>query len=87
VETRVKYSGYIERQQRQIERFRALEDKRIPSGFDFTAVEGLRFEAREKFAALSPRSLGQAARISGISPADVTVVWVALQRRQHGTPA
>ena len=67
---------------RLLERFRALEDKRIPDGFDFAAVSGLRVEAREKFAALTPRSLGQAARIAGISPADITVLWVALQRHR-----
>jgi tRNA uridine 5-carboxymethylaminomethyl modification enzyme len=75
-----KYAGYARRQERQIERFRALEDKRIPVGFDFTTVPGLRFEARERLAAVRPVSLGQAGRVTGISPADITVLWVALHR-------
>jgi len=81
VEIGVKYAGYVRRQQRQVERFRSLEDKPIPANFDFASVPGLRLEAREKFVAIGPRCLGQASRITGISPADITVLWVALQRR------
>jgi tRNA uridine 5-carboxymethylaminomethyl modification enzyme len=80
IEIRVKYEGYIARQQRQIERFALLESKLIPSGIDYRAVVGLRNEARTKLAKFAPRSLGQALRISGITPADVTVLAIHLQR-------
>ena len=84
VEIGVKYDGYVRRQRKQVERFRALEDKLIPADFDFSDVPGLRLEAREKFVAIGPHSLGQASRIAGISPADITVLWVATQR--HSRP-
>jgi tRNA uridine 5-carboxymethylaminomethyl modification enzyme len=80
VEVRVKYSGYINRQSRQIERFAQLENKLIPHWVDYAAVAGLRNEARQKLSKFTPRSLGQALRISGITPADVTVLAVHLQR-------
>jgi len=83
IEIRTKYDGYITRQARQIERFRRLESLRIPEGFDFAAIRELRLEAREKLSALAPRSLGQAARISGISPADLTVLWLYLDGRRR----
>ena len=82
VEIAAKYAGYVARQQRQIDRHRQLESRRIPDGFDFAAVPQLRFEAREKLARFQPRSLGAASRISGISPADVAVLLVALERRR-----
>lgn len=69
-----KYSGYIERQALQIEKFHRLESKPIPASFDYTAIPQLRFEAREKLSKIRPASLGQASRISGISPADLAVV-------------
>ena len=74
--TNAKYEGYVERQRRQIERFRRLESKTLPRDIDYGAISGLRLEAREKLAQITPRTLGQAARIPGISPADVTVLWV-----------
>jgi tRNA uridine 5-carboxymethylaminomethyl modification enzyme len=84
VEIRVKYSGYIARQDRHIERFAQLESKLIPSWVDYAKVVGLRNEARQKLAKFTPRSLGQALRISGITPADVTVLAVHLERgRTH----
>ncbi len=78
VETRVKYEGYIAREMRQIERFRELEALRIPPGLNYALVPGLRAEAREKLAAMAPRTLGQAKRVSGISPADISVLYLHL---------
>ncbi len=75
-----KYGGYIDRQAEQVERFRRLEDKPIPAGFDFLSVRQLRVEAREKLQRVQPRSLGQAARISGINPADLATLLVSLKR-------
>lgn len=75
-----RYSGYIERQAEQVERFRRLEDKPIPENFDYHGVRQLRFEAREKLDRIRPRSLGQAGRISGINPADLATLLVSLKR-------
>ena len=80
VEVRVKYQGYIARQDRHIERFAQMENKLIPTWVDYATVVGLRNEARQKLARFTPRSLGQALRISGITPADVTVLAVHLER-------
>ena len=73
-----KYSGYIDRQTAQVERFQRLESKPIPGSFDFVAVPQLRAEAREKLARVKPTNLGQASRISGISPADIAVLMIYL---------
>ena len=73
-----KYAGYIERQAEQVERFQRMESRRIPEHFDYAAVPQLRAEAREKLARVRPASLGQASRISGISPADLTVLMIYL---------
>jgi tRNA uridine 5-carboxymethylaminomethyl modification enzyme len=80
IEIRVKYQGYIARQDRQIERFAKMETKLIPPTLDYAAVSGLRNEARQKLSKFTPRSLGQALRISGITPADVTLLAVHLDR-------
>jgi tRNA uridine 5-carboxymethylaminomethyl modification enzyme len=69
-----KYSGYVGRQAAEVERFRRMEDRRIPPQFDYAAVPQLRAEAREKLTRVRPTSLGQASRISGITPADLTVL-------------
>ncbi len=69
-----KYSGYVDRQAAEVERFRRMEDRRIPPQFDYSAVPQLRAEAREKLARIRPASLGQAGRISGITPADLAVL-------------
>jgi tRNA uridine 5-carboxymethylaminomethyl modification enzyme len=81
VQVRVKYEGYIARQDRQIERFAQLETKLIPSTVDYASVVGLRNEARQKLNTFTPRNLGQALRISGITPADVTVLAIHLDRK------
>ena len=75
-----KYGGYIDRQADQVERFRRLEDKPLPEGLDYASIIQLRAEAREKFARVRPRSLGQAGRISGINPADVATLLVHIKR-------
>jgi len=77
-----KYSGYVERQAQQIERFRRLESLSIPEHIDYAAMPELRLEARERLARVAPRTLGQAARVSGINPADVTILWVYLSGRR-----
>lgn len=81
VEIETKYSGYIQRQSLEIERHKRLESKKIPDSFDFQAVPQLRVEAREKFLKVHPTSLGQASRISGITPADLAVLMVYLDGR------
>jgi len=79
LELEVKYAGYIHRQAEQIERFQKLESKMIPSNFDFLSINQLRREAREKFHQIRPTSIGQAGRISGISPADIAVLLMILR--------
>jgi tRNA uridine 5-carboxymethylaminomethyl modification enzyme len=80
VEIRLKYQGYIDRQLRQVEQARKMEGHLLPPDFDYDAVHGLRLEAREKLKAIQPRNLGQASRISGVSPADVAALMVFLER-------
>jgi tRNA uridine 5-carboxymethylaminomethyl modification enzyme len=80
VEIAVKYAGYIDRQELEVKKFKRLEDKSIPDTFDFSAVPSLRLEARQKFAKIRPTTLGQAARISGVSPADISILMVWLKR-------
>jgi tRNA uridine 5-carboxymethylaminomethyl modification enzyme len=80
LEIRVKYAGYIARQDRAIERFAKMETKLIPASMDYATISGLRNEARQKLAKFTPASLGQALRISGITPADVTLLAVHLTR-------
>ncbi len=75
-----KYEGYIARQQADVERLRRLESQPIPGGLDYASLAGLRSEAREKLARVRPASLGQAGRIAGVSPADVTTLMVHLER-------
>jgi tRNA uridine 5-carboxymethylaminomethyl modification enzyme len=75
-----KYSGYIDRQAAQVERFQRLEGRAIPAHFDYSAVPQLRAEAKEKLGRIHPTNLGQAARISGISPADLAVVMIYISR-------
>ncbi len=83
VEVRAKYAGYIARQDKAVERFAKLETKLIPPTMDYATVTGLRNEARQKLTKFTPRSLGQAMRISGITPADVTLVAIHLDRKRR----
>ncbi|HOW73229.1 MAG TPA: tRNA uridine-5-carboxymethylaminomethyl(34) synthesis enzyme MnmG [Phycisphaerae bacterium] len=80
VEIEARYAGYLEREHRLIERYRHLESRCIPAGLDYDTLTELRFEAREKFSRFRPRNLGQAARISGISPADITTLALYVAR-------
>jgi tRNA uridine 5-carboxymethylaminomethyl modification enzyme len=80
VEIAVKYAGYIERQQSEIDKFKSLEEKRIPVAFDYSYVPSLRKEARQKLIEIRPATLGQASRISGVSPADISILMVWLKR-------
>lgn len=75
-EIKIKYDGYIKRQQAQVEQFKKMEEKLIPDDFDYDKVYGLRIEARQKLEKIRPKSLGQASRISGVSPADMSVLII-----------
>ena len=79
VEITVKYEGYIRRQQRQVEEFEQLEKHALPDDVDYSDIQGLRLEAREKLSAVRPLNLGQASRISGVSPADIGALMIWLQ--------
>ncbi|MEK7707767.1 MAG: tRNA uridine-5-carboxymethylaminomethyl(34) synthesis enzyme MnmG [Verrucomicrobiota bacterium] len=81
VETSVKYEGYIARQEAEVENFKKLEDKQIPATFDFISVPSLRSEARQKLNKIRPATVGQASRISGVSPADIAILIVWLKRQ------
>ena len=80
VEIEIKYEGYIERQLRQVEQFKKMEKKRIPEELDYDDVPSLRLEARQKLKSFHPVSVGQASRISGVSPADISVLLVYLEQ-------
>jgi tRNA uridine 5-carboxymethylaminomethyl modification enzyme len=80
VEIAVKYAGYIDRQETEVANLKKLEDKIIPESFDYATVPSLRLEARQKLAKIRPRTIGQAARISGVSPADASILLIWLKR-------
>ena len=84
VEIAVKYQGYIQRQLRQVEEMKKLESWPLPADTDYEAIQGLRLEARQKLQQIRPRNLGQASRVSGVSPADVAVLMVYLKQRADG---
>lgn len=84
VEINLKYDGYIKRQMKQVEQFKKLETKKIPEDLDYEKVGSLRIEARQKLEAYRPVSIGQASRISGVSPADVSVLLVYLEQYRKG---
>lgn len=78
-EIALKYKGYIDKQQQQIEHFLKLEEKRLPEDIDYNELHGLRLEARQKLTAIRPGNIGQASRISGVSPADISVLMIYLE--------
>ena len=80
----VRYEGYIERQKQQVEHFKKLENRKIPADFDYDAVPSIRLEARQKLKQFRPINVGQASRISGVSPADISVLLVMLERVLKG---
>ncbi len=82
VEISVKYAGYIDRQNRQVEELRRLEDRPLPPDVDYLGIQGLRLEARQKLDKIRPLNLGQASRVSGVSPADVAALMIYLERGQ-----
>ncbi len=82
VEIQIKYAGYLTRQQRQVEEFKKEESRLLPPGMDYNAIGGLRLEAREKLQAIRPMSIGQAGRISGVSPADIAVLLIWLEQNK-----
>jgi tRNA uridine 5-carboxymethylaminomethyl modification enzyme len=81
VEIAIKYEGYIDRQQVEVEKLKSLEHKEIPPTFDYAVVPSLRLEARQKLDKIRPATIGQAGRISGVSPADVSILMVWLKRQ------
>ena len=80
VEISVKYQGYIDRQNRQVEEMRRLEDRPLPPDVDYLSIQGLRLEARQKLDKIRPLNLGQASRVSGVSPADITALMIYLEK-------
>jgi len=86
VEITLKYAGYIARQEVEVQRFKDLEDKQIPGGFDYAQVPSLRAEARQKLSSIRPGTVGQASRISGVSPADLSILLVWLKRGAEARP-
>ena len=82
-EITIKYAGYIDRQLRQVEEVKRLEDRPLPPELDYSSISGLRLEARQKLSAIRPRNLGQASRVSGVSPADVAVLMVYLKQGEQ----
>jgi tRNA uridine 5-carboxymethylaminomethyl modification enzyme len=85
VEIEIKYEGYIERQMKQVEQFKKMEKKLIPSDLDYQDVSSLRLEARQKLSAYRPVSVGQASRISGVSPADISVLLIYMEQKYHSS--
>ncbi len=83
VEVQVKYQGYIDRQLQEVERFKRLEARRIPDDMDYSGIPGLSNEVRQKLSAIRPSSVGQASRISGVTPAALSILLVSLERRRR----
>jgi tRNA uridine 5-carboxymethylaminomethyl modification enzyme len=79
VENDIKYEGYIRLEEKRIEKFRRMEERSLPDTIDYNAISGLRLEARQKLSKIRPLSMGQAGRISGVSPADIAVLLVYLE--------
>ena len=79
VQTEIKYEGYIAKQMADIDKFKKLEEKRLPMDFDYTTIDGLKKEAAAKLNGIKPSSVGQASRISGVSPADINVLLIKLK--------
>ncbi len=85
VEVEVKYSGYIEKEMRQIKKFESLENKKIPENIDYNEIKGLRIEAMQKLAEKRPLNLGQASRISGVNPADISVLLIYMEMKRRAS--
>ena len=89
VEIEIKYEGYIQKQLKQVEQMKKLEKKLLPNDYDYKELKGLRLEAQEKLNKIKPLNIGQASRISGVSPADISVllIWLAANRGQKNEDA
>src|SRR5690606_36146080 len=85
VEIELKYAGYVEREQEMVRRMEHIEEWTIPEDFDFRAVKNITMEAREKLSKIHPENLGQASRISGVSPADISVLMILLKKNGTST--
>ena len=85
VNINIKYNGYIERQKKQVKNFKKLENKKIPEDFDYKKVKSLRIEAVQKLEFYRPVNIGQASRISGVSPADISVLLVYLEQYRRNS--
>ena len=83
LEVEIKYEGYITKQLQQIERYKRLEDRKLDESLDYENIDGLRLEARQKLSQVKPLSIGQASRISGVSPADINVLMVYLEKKRR----
>ena len=79
----IKYEGYIKKQLNQIDRFKKLENKGLSADMDYSLIEGLRIEAMQKLNQIKPASVGQASRISGVSPADINVLLIYLEKQRR----
>ena len=80
VEIQIKYEGYIKLEEAQVEKFKKLEKRKLPHDLDYSTLKGLRLEARQKLNKIKPESVGQASRISGVSPADISVLLIYLEQ-------
>ena len=83
VEIQIKYAGYLARQEKQVQEFKKEESRRLPDGIDYNSISGLRLEARQKLSDIRPMSIGQAGRISGVSPADIAVLLIWLEQKNE----
>ena len=80
MEVEIKYGGYIQKQLTQIEKFKRLENRKLSADIDYSQIDGLRIEAQQKLNDMKPLSVGQASRISGVSPADINVLLIHLEK-------
>lgn len=87
VEISIKYEGYIKRQMQQVEQYKKLEGRKLPKNMDYSGIQGLRLEARQKLSQIKPESIGQASRITGVSPADISVLLIQLEQLNRGGAA
>lgn len=87
VEIQIKYAGYLTRQEKQVADFKKEESRLLPADIDYNAIAGLRLEARQKLSRIRPMSIGQAGRISGVSPADIAVLLIYLEQSSAGRTA
>ena len=83
VEIQIKYEGYIKLQEAQVEKFKKLEEKILPEDLDYEKIKGISLEGRQKLNKFKPHSIGQASRISGVSPADISVLLVYLKQKTN----